>query len=464
MDSSTISTNTPKKPGLLINRNFALLWTGGIVSVFGDVIFDFTLFVWIAVFLGKGQSWAPLAASGVGLAALLPMFVFGPLAGVFVDRWDKRRTMLIMDALRAILIAVLILATSVVSVPLFPDGRVPLAGQLIAIYAVVFLTSLFSQFFNPAKMALIGDIVPSAQQPRAGGLAQVTQSIAMLLAPAIAPVLALTFGIEWVLLIDAVTFVFSFLMILAVQAPIAARSVAVGQRGNLTKEFFQGLGFALRNKFIATLVVTAGVIMFGAAAINTLDIFFALQNLHVAAQYYGLLYSAMGVGMIIGAILASILAQRLGLVRTLNLSLLGVGIAILLYSRMSSFAPALVVIFFAGFFQTALNAVVGPLFLRVTPRTMVGRVFGILNPVIAMMQILGTIVAGYLASTLGPNFHATLLGFQFGQIDTIFTGGAIISLIGTLYSLARLGFRDPPATPEVPMPVPETEPMLVPME
>src|SRR5215471_6758735 len=104
MDTTT-ATEAPStpKPGLLINRNFALLWTGSLISVFGDVIFDTSLIVWITVFLAVHQTWAPLAVSGVFLAALVPTMLFGPIAGVFVDRWDKRRTMLWMDASRAIL-------------------------------------------------------------------------------------------------------------------------------------------------------------------------------------------------------------------------------------------------------------------------------------------------------------------------------------------------------------------------
>ncbi len=371
------------------------------------------------------------------------MFLFGPLAGVFVDRWDKRTTMLVMDAIRALLVAVLILAANAVPLPFFDGGHVPLEGQLIAIYAIVFLNSGFAQFFSPAKMALIGDIVPGEQLPRAGGLAQVTQSIAMLLAPPIAPILALSFGVEWALLIDALTFVFSFLMVLAIHAPESARSVASGQQGNVRKEFFQGLSFAVRNKFISTLIVVACVIMFGAAAINSLDIFFVLQNLHAPVKLYGLLSTAMGVGLIGGAVLVTTLAQRIGLVRTLNLSLLGVSAAIFAYARMTTFTPAALITDRGGGLPGRINAVLGPILLRVTPRELVGRVSGIINPATAVAQMLGTILSGYLASDVLANFHASLLGMQFGQIDTILTGGAVIGIFGTLFSIFRLGFRDP---------------------
>ncbi len=74
-----------------INPNFAWLWWGQAISSVGDYAWDTALVLWVASFLVAGQSWAPLAVSGVVLAATLPQIVVGPLAGVFVDRWDKRR-------------------------------------------------------------------------------------------------------------------------------------------------------------------------------------------------------------------------------------------------------------------------------------------------------------------------------------------------------------------------------------
>ena len=193
---TTTATDRPSTPetGPFINRNFALLWTGGTISVFGDVIFDTSLVVWISVFLAAHQSWTPLAVSGVLLAALVPTFAFGPIAGVFVDRWDKRRTLLWMDAMRAVLIALLLLATNILPLPFLPGGRIPLAGQLSAIYVVVFLASLCAQFFGPARMALIGDIVPDEHRARASGMTQVTQSMAQIVAPPLAPILLLAVG------------------------------------------------------------------------------------------------------------------------------------------------------------------------------------------------------------------------------------------------------------------------------
>ncbi len=461
MDSTTAAPDA-RKPGLLINRNFGLLFAGGAISVFGDIIFDFTLVVWITLGLAHNASWAPLAVSGVLLAAAVPLFIFGPIAGVFVDRWDKRRTMLRMDAIRAVLVGVLVLATNIVPLPFLPDGRLPLAAQLSMIYSIVVINTICAQFFNPAKMALIGDIVPPPQQARAGGLSQTIQMLSLVLAPPIAPILYLATGAQWAIGIDALSFLVSFLLVAAVRAPKAASSVAEGQQPHFLREFMAGLRFSFGNRTISTLIASVAIIMFGASALNALDLFFVLGPLHTTVGLYGFLTAAMGIGAVLGAIFAGIFAQRIGLVRTLNVSLLVVAVAILIYSRLTSFWPAVAVMGVAGIFQSALNVPLGPLLLRITPREMIGRVAATINPVTGLVSMLGTVLAGYLASEVLVNLHANALGMTFGPIDTIFTGSAIIAILGSLYSIARLGFRDPAprVPPAAPLPVGADAPAL----
>jgi hypothetical protein len=95
---------------------------------------------------------------------------------------------------------------------------------------------------------------------------------------------------------------------------------------------------------------------------------------------------------------------------------------------------------------------VGPLLLRVTPRAYIGRVDATLNSTIALLQVLGTTLAGFLASSVLLHLHAQALGQTFGPIDTILTGGAALALIGALYALLRLGWSDPaPVREEAPV-------------
>jgi MFS family permease len=440
-----------RKPGLLINRDYGLLWSGQAISIIGDFAFMTTLAVWVYT-LVAGQPWAPLAVTGVYVVTALPMMLVGPLAGVFVDRADKRRMMLAMDALRAVLVAALILVTGVLPpgalsglpyiggtiAAALPGGQFPLEWRLGAIYGVVFVVMCAEQFFRPAMTALVGDLVADEYRGRAMGLGQGSVSVAMLLGTLFAPPLVVSFGAQWTLAFNAFTFVVSYLTILAVRAPKAARSVERGERGHFLRELASGMRFYARSAVLRTLLIAGVVIMVGAGAINSLDIFFVTGNLHTDLQLYGVLSAVMGVGMIAGSILAALFAQRLGYARSVWLTLLVMGGLITVYSRLTSFGPAVALMGVLGVFQAGLNVAVGPLMLSVTPRALIGRVSAILNPAMAVANLAGTAVAGYLAGTVLVGFSANAEGVAFGPIDTIFSGAGLIALLGATYCALAL--------------------------
>ncbi len=138
MQSNTNSHTTTQpvleqKPGLLINRNFTLLWLGQAISFTGDFVFDTVLILWVTTQIARGQKWTPLAVSGVVLAGALPSLLASPVAGVFVDRWhDKRKTMLWMYVLSMICVLLLFSLTMLRSLPL----SIPLWIELATIYYV----------------------------------------------------------------------------------------------------------------------------------------------------------------------------------------------------------------------------------------------------------------------------------------------------------------------------------------
>jgi MFS family permease len=139
-------TATSRKPSWLLNRNFAWLWAGQSISLLGDWFFTMTLLLWIFRQLARGQPWVGLAVGGVTFATVLPALFVGPLAGVFIDRWDRRLTMVWMDLIRAVLIAILLLITLLVPSQIW---------QLVSLYVIVILTSICTQFFNPCTGYLV---------------------------------------------------------------------------------------------------------------------------------------------------------------------------------------------------------------------------------------------------------------------------------------------------------------------
>jgi len=435
--NSTTASPAAKKPGLFINRNFGLLWLGQTISIMGDFAFSITLVVWIYTALAKDQPWAPLAVTGVLVATTVPMVLVGPLAGVFVDRADKRGLMMVMSVIQAVAAGALIALTGVFPIP-FLAGALPLEWTLGAVYGVVFLINACEQFFRPAQMALIGDIVAEEYRGRASGLLQASGSLAILIGPLLAPLVVVTFGVEWTLLFDALSFVVAFVTLLAMRVPRSARSVAQGERGHFGREFLAGLRFFFRSQVSKTILIAGMIVLFGAGAINALDIFFVTQNLHASIPEYGVLSGSAGIGLLLGSVLAAIFAARIGYGRVVWLSLIALGALMVVYARMTSLWPAVVVIVLVGVPNAALNVAITPLLLLVTPRALVGRVMAILTPVINVANLAGMALAGYLASITLVDFHEEALGFTFGPVDTIFMAGGAIALLGGIYCALNL--------------------------
>jgi MFS family permease len=422
-----VAPNGPARSKLanpLINRGFALLWAGQAISQSGDWVFDTTLVVWIGTQLGAGQSWAPLAVSGVLVATALPYFLVGPFAGVFVDRWEKRRTMLRMDAIRALLIA-LLLATTFLSLPL--------AGRLATVYGSVFLAGICTQFFRPAQTGLLGDLVPDATLERASGLSELTSNLAFVVGPALAAPLLFAFGVPGALAVNALSFGVSFAALLAIRVP-AMPHVTAQEPAHALRELVEGLRFYFTNRVLTTLLVSFVVLMLGAGAFNALALFFVTENLHAPAALYGVAVATVGLGAVAGALFAGVFGARIGAARMFWISSVATGLCVLVLARLDNFGAGLVVYLVFGFTQGPANAALTPLVLRATPRPLVGRVVAVLEPAIMATSVLSLALAGLLLSTALRGFHAHLLGLTFGPIDTIYTAMGLLTVASGLYA------------------------------
>lgn len=431
-------TSSARKIPLLINRNFALLWTGQTISILGDAVFDTTLVLWIGDRLARNEAWAPLAVSGVLLATALPTFMLGPFAGVFVDRWDKRSTMLWTDMLRAFLIFLLLLGSGVVPLPFTSNGHLPRLWQLSLIYGTVILITTCSQLFNPSRLVLIGDLVPEPERARASGLLQGTANLALIIGPPTAALLLFNVGVQWALTVNALSFIGSFLTLLVLRIPQGALSMTSGQQGHFLSEFGAGVRFFLTNQLLRTILVAMFLVLLGGGVSNTLSFFFLTQNLHASSHLYGLLSTASGAGLLAGTALAGWGARRLGIARTFGLGIVTMGVLEIVYARLTDVSLAFFILFVQGMANAALNVALGPLILAVTPRPFVGRVWALLIPAMNLAALLSMATAGYLVSTLLHDFHVTVLGVPLGPIDTIFTVAGLLALAGGISAMVNV--------------------------
>lgn len=437
MSTPTTQAASPaSKSRFLINRNYRFLFTGRAISLLGDQVSTYTIILWIVTIIAPGQNWAPLAISAVLTASLVPNLLIGPLAGVFVDRWDQRVTMMRMDAIRAVLSFLLVASTGVIPLPFFAGGRLPQMVQLVVICTITFLSSTCAQFFSPSSMGILAQIVPKKDRPQAAGLGQTTRAFATIVGPPLAAPLLFAFGVQWALLIDAFSFVVSLLTIWAIQAPAATGKRSA--QGNLRREFIDGLHFSFGNHTIRTIIVASFIATFGAGAFDALYVFFLPGNLHVPAAFTGIVAGALGVGMIGGSFAAAKISRRIGLERLLYISLLLLGLCLVLLSRLTLFLPALALFFLLGAFLASIRVATSPMLLNETPREMLGRVFAVINPTSILASLVAASLSGYIASVLLGRLHWHILGTTFGPIDTIFTGVGLLFLLAGFYAYRAL--------------------------
>lgn len=410
-----VETAELTRSGLWRNRSWQRLWLGQAVSLTGDSMFDITILLWVATVIAKGRPWAPAAATGVLIAAAVPVLVVGPLAGVFVDRWNRRHTMMACDAFRMAVI------TCALAVPAIGHaaGR---GAELSAVYLAVALESAAAQFFNPSRLATLGRIVPSAEhRAKASGLLQATSSLATIIGPPVAAPLFFASGAQWALIIDAASFAGSLAAISTMSVPEAPADTAPAAAApNFRQEFLTGARFFASSRTLLALCGGVVIATFGTGALNALEVFFVTDNLHTAASWLGVLVGATGVGAILGSLLGGWAAARVGSARIFQAGLISGGIFLGVFSRMTVFSLAVAVGVLVGMMFGALNAAAPPLFLAEIPQHLIGRVMAIFNPIQQLAAISSMALAGLLASTALRSLHADVAGLAFGPINTIF--------------------------------------------
>ena len=212
-------------------RNFALLLLAGLISSVGDLVLTIAL-----PFYAYDLTHSALQTGAMFIASTLPSPLVGSVAGVFVDRWDRKRTMVAADLSRVVLMLLLLAVRS--------------RDALWIVYLVAFLESCVSKFFVPAKSAFIPRLVPAERLTAANSLDSVSSSIVSLIAPSLGGALLVLLGLSGVVLVDSASFLLSGLLIALIVAhstgarPLAGSAVASSVRawGVVWREWLDGHG------------------------------------------------------------------------------------------------------------------------------------------------------------------------------------------------------------------------------
>lgn len=432
------------------NADFRRLWTGQVVSEIGDWLNNIAVLALVIQLAGARS--VGLAVATYAIARHLPLFLFGPVAGVVVDRVNRRRVMIAADVARAVLALGFLLANG--------------PGSLVLIYVVGASLFSVSAFFNAAKRASIPNLVGSTDELlAANSLSASTTAATIAVGSALGGVVATALGRDTVFVLNALTFLASALMIRRITRPVSSKqraesveamarstssSTLTAQLLPLTayfKDFREGLRYVGRDRVLSAVFVVAGGWGLGNGAARALySLFGARLGVQAAGRLgaafpsvaerptdFGIsvLFVAMGLGGVFGAPLARRFNRGAveGLGARMGRSLVLDGCGLLLFSLMPNLfgAAALLIAREINFaiWWTAQQT----LLMQRTEDAFAGRVFASYETLTTLMMVGSILVSGAAADRLG--IRAVAAG-----------GGSVVMLSGLMWFVLRRRNRE----------------------
>jgi MFS family permease len=371
----------PETARLFRNRDWLLLWGGQLVSVVGTQI---SQLAYPLLMLALTKS--PAQAGFISSARILPYLLLGLPAGALVDRWDRRRVMIVCDAGRALALGSIPIALAL--------GRLPLAQ----LYAVALVEGTLNVFFNLAETAALTRVVAAEQIPSAITLNEVTLSTGTMLGPALGG-LVFAIGQGFAFLADAVSYAVSVVSLFFIRAELSAARVAEPSR--LVDDIREGVVWLWRQSLMRFLALVVGwTVMIESGYL--LVVIILAQRMNASSAIIGLVLGAGGVGSVIGAALSGAVMRRFTFgqiamavhwIWALLLPLFIIAPSPLALAGIMLAAFGITPIFFVAQYSYRLTRI---------PDELQGRVNGVIRLLLFGGQPVGFSLAGLLSQSMGP--------------------------------------------------------------
>jgi MFS family permease len=406
---------------VLRNKNFFFLWTGQIISQLGDRLGQMAL-------IGFAYSRTP--GSAVEIAKMLfftiiPVFLIGPVAGVYVDRWDRRRTMYASDFLRTILVLI---------IPLLLFN----IKHLWVIYVLIFGVFSVGRFFIPAKLAIIPELVKKEDLLIANSLVNITGMIAAILGYGIGGLAVEWLGVKGGFYLDALSFFISAGLIFFIGSKTVF-FVKMGQAGKdivaavimqsstipfkLFKEIKEGILYFIRQKEIRFTASIMFLLFSALGAVSVVWIVFIQNTLHSATKNLGFLFMFLGTGLFLGALIYGRFGGKLSHYKIIFASLILSGIMLVIFALTLQNHPIFIL---AAVLSLALGISVSPIIIasntiihNISDNSMMGKIFSSMEMVMHLGFLLFMFISSFLANKIPAGHILIAVGIIFGILGLI---------------------------------------------
>lgn len=392
------------------------LWLGQLVSSFGDTLHYIALVVLVFQLSGQG-----IAVAGLVATEILPTLLLGPVAGVVIDRFSRKRILIGADLVRAALVVTL----------LWPQG-------VWHAYVVAAGLSAARVFFDPTVNAVIPVLTTPQQRLAANSVSWSTGRLVQILAAAIAGGLIATIGTAPAFAVNAASFAVSAAFIAVLRVPAHAGAIGAGAKRGLASYFADaraGLHYARRDPFLSRLLVVQSLASFAVGATGAMLVVLSERHLRQPPEAFAYLIGAIGAGALLGPLIPNAFVGGRAGARWLFVPYLIRGIGDVLIAVFTPLPVALLILFVYGLNTSTGMVVFSTTIQGAIPSAMRGRAFTLLDVSWNAMR-LASLAVGAVAAD------------RFGIQPVFWTGGALLFLAGVLglLLLGRLGFVPTEAT------------------
>ncbi|MEB4860217.1 MFS transporter [Priestia aryabhattai] len=346
---------------------------------------------------------SPLAISGLYMIKPLAALCTNIWSGSLIDRMNKRKLMMFLDWMRAGVIACL-----------------PLFSSILIIYVLVFIISMASSMFRPVSMVYITKLIPTEKRKRFNSLRSLIDSGGFLLGPAAAGALFMVGTPAFAIYANAAALVLSGMVTLLMpNLDIKTKTKENKLSVNTIREDWKAVfRFSRANRYIITIYVLFSFLMVMATAIDSLEVSFATRVIHLSESEYGFLVSVAGAGIMIGAVVNTLFAQKLSTNFLIGAGSVGVSLGYLLYACSSSFQTIGAGFFSLSFALAFASAGFQTFYQNSIPVDMMGRVGSIYGLLESLLIIMMTFLCGMAAHIV--------------SIQGAVIGGSLVMLLSTV--------------------------------
>lgn len=376
---------------LLGDRNFSLLWWGGLISMLGN----WMLIVALPVYIYQ-QTGSTLATSLMFIAGTVPRVVLGSVAGVFVDRLERKRTMVVCNLLLAATVVPLFLVTG--------------SGMLWPIYAVALFQASIGLFFGPAENAFLPSLVNRDNLVTANALNALNNNLARLIGPAVGGLIVSYFGLAGVVVFDVASYLVAATLITLITPPdrtplehapnTAPLPLLLGWRSG----WLEGLAQIRQSRVMTVVLYAMTLAAFGEGSFSVLFAPFITEAFAGGTLQFGWVMSAQAVGGILGGVLIGWL-RDLEPTRLFAFGLLYLGLIDLVMfnyaALVATLSPVIVLMVVVGVPATAIGAGYTTLLQTHAGEAFLGRIFSMVDALSALTLLTGMAFAGFLGELVG---------------------------------------------------------------